>query len=128
IFRERDAGLARARDVAGQHARGIRVAVFRAERPEAHVVGASVFEELFRFSCGDATRGNIEARPHRQRSLECGDIAIFGDEKEVADLMEVWIGPDLVLESLDMWKRTLRKFDVDLARELKTDAAGVLSC
>src|SRR2546426_452262 len=56
-----------------------------------------------------------------------GDIAVLGDEKEVADLMKVRVGPDLVGETLDMRERALRELDVDLARELKTNAAGILA-
>ena len=41
--------------------------------------------------------------------------------------MEVGVRADLVGESLDVRKRALRELDVDLARELKTNAARVLA-
>ena len=56
---------------------------------------------------GNATRGDAEARPHREGTLECGDIPVFGDEEEVAHLMEARVGPDLVCESLDVRERSL---------------------
>ena len=59
--------------------------------------------------------------------LERRDVALLGDEEEVADLMEVRVGPDLVRESLDVRESALRELDVDLARKLKTDAARVLA-
>src|SRR2546430_8588900 len=41
--------------------------------------------------------------------------------------MKVRVRADLVCESLDVGKRALRELDVDLARELQTDAARVLA-
>src|SRR5439155_4128047 len=127
IFRERDPGFACARDVTIQHAGRIGVAVFRAEGAEPNVVGARVIEKGLGLGSGDATRGDAEARPHRERTLERGNIALLRDQEEIADLMEVRVGPDLVGESVDGRYRSLRELDVDLARELETNAAGILA-
>src|SRR5207245_5243136 len=101
--------------------------VLRAEGPEPNVVGARMRKERLRLCGGYATCGDAELRPHRERALERLHVALFSDEEQVADLMEVRIGADLIGESLDVRKRALRETDVDLARELQTDAAGILS-
>src|SRR2546430_1574328 len=74
-----NAGFAGARDIAVQHAGGIGVAVLRAERTEAHVVGARVFEERFGLGRGHPPRGDAEACPHGERALERVCVAVFGD-------------------------------------------------
>ena len=84
-------------------------------------------KERLRLRGGDPACGNAKLRPHRERALERRHVALFGDQEEIADLMEVRIGADLIGESLDVRKRALRETDVDLARELQTDAAGILS-
>src|SRR6266480_1980108 len=105
VLHEGDARFAGARHVAVQHAGRIGVTVLRAERTETHIVGACVFEERLGVGRGHLPCGHAEARPHGERALERVDIAVLADEEEVADLMEMRIGPDLVRESLDVRKR-----------------------
>src|SRR5439155_3563515 len=61
-----------------------------------------------------------------ERAFERSDVAVVGDEEEVADRMEMRVRADLVRKSLDVRKRVLRELDVDLARELQTNTARVL--
>src|SRR5438445_787398 len=82
--------------------------------------------KICRRSGGHAASRDAEARPHRERTLEGGHVTVLGDEKQVTDLMEMRIGPDLLRESLDVRQRALGELHVDLARELQPNAARVL--
>src|SRR5205823_2343728 len=59
--------------------------------------------------------------------LEWDDIPFGGDEEEVADLTELRIDPQLVLERLQPREGELREADVHLGRELEADPTRVLS-
>ena len=61
-------------------------------------------KERLRLRGGDPACGNAKLRPHRERALERRHVALFGDQEEIADLMEVRIGADLIGESLDVRK------------------------
>jgi len=51
---------------------------------------------------GHAARRDTETGPHRKRALERGDVPILCDEKEIADLVKMRVGADLLFESLDV--------------------------
>jgi len=124
---ELDAALARAGDVALQDRVRIGVAVPRAESREAHVVDAHLGEDRLGLRSGQPSRRYSEALPERERALERHDVPFLGDEKEVADLMELRVDAHFVPECFEPRQRTLREPDVHLGRELQPDAAGVLA-
>src|SRR5438552_18717836 len=95
---ELDAAFARARDEALEDRVRIGVAVLRAERGEADVVDADLGEDRLRLGPRQPARRHLQPLPERERPLERDDVALRGDEEEVADLVELRIDPHLVLE------------------------------
>src|SRR5205823_7918241 len=118
-FDELGAAVAGTRDVAVEEARRVRVAILRAERGEADVVGTRDGTERLRLRRIDAACRDAEALPELERALERRAAAVRRDEEEEANRMEVRVDANFFLERLDAGNEPLREPEVDLAQDLK---------
>jgi len=100
-FAELHAPLAGARDVTLEDRVRIRVTILRAERREADIVDAYLGEQRLGLARAEPGCRDAETVPQRQGPLEWRDIALLGDEEQVAHLMALRIDAHLVLERLE---------------------------